>query len=265
MKTINYENIVTRSDHDEVTNFDAFRTIGYQYTIMYMSRIHSQAEFLFAKILSLRGKVFSDYEASEVVEAFTIKTICDWEWYVEQMICECLQNDTTQLSKELDLSLPNSISLDECVGYLHGLGYFDLKSASNLKSIAKKIPAKGRNPFENISAEARNRIDDFYVLRNYVAHRSKKSKKTLLKTYAKYNQNQFQEVGEFLLSNHDNGNSKTIEFQDFGSSFWLAAFQVLEYLYPQIYQWITQDEKVYNDKCHLRFHYLRSLCLNQPK
>ncbi|MDP9078459.1 MAG: hypothetical protein M3O71_13585 [Bacteroidota bacterium] len=265
MERIDFENTVTQSDHDKLIQLDGFKTIGYQYTIMYMSRVHSQAEFLFAKILSLRGKVFSDYEVSEVVEAFTIKTICDWEWYAEQMICECLQNDTTQLSRELDLSLPNSISLDECLGYLSGLGYFDLKSASNLKTVAKKVLIKERNPFENISAEARNMIDDFYVLRNYVAHRSKKSKKSLIKTYAKYNQSQFQDVGEFLLSKNENGKSKTIRFQNFGSSFWLAAFQILEYLYPPIYKWITQDETVYNDKCHLRFHYLRSLCLSQPK
>lgn len=224
----------------------------------YMSRVHSQAEFLFAKTLALRGSLFSNYEAAEIVEAFTVKTICDWEWYAEQMIYECLKLDTSQLSVELGLALPSTISIDECAGYLSGLGYFDLKSATNLKAITKKILVKGQNPFENIGTDVRNKIDDFYVLRNFVAHRSKKAKKSLLKMYTKYDQNDFQEVCDFLLETNTKNSSKTIRYQEFGGSFWLASFQILEYLYPMIYKWIVQEEALYNDACHLRFHYLRT-------
>ena len=199
---------MTESELNELKEIEEFNSIGYQYTIMYMARIHSQAEFLFAKVLALRGKVYSNYEASEIIEAFTIKTICDWEWYAEKMICECLKRDTSQLSKQLELNLPKTISYDECVAYLNGLGYFDLKSASNLKSIGRKILTDKKNPFQNISSEAKNNIDDFYSLRNYVAHKSSKSKRTLIKTYSKYKQNEFIEVGDFLLSKTDEGKKK---------------------------------------------------------
>ena len=255
---------MTKIEHEELINNGEFKTFGYQYTIMYIARIHSQAEFLFAKVLALRGKVFSDFEASEIFEAFTIKSICDWEWYAEKMICECLKDDTTQLSKELDLTLPKSISIDECIVYLNGLGYFDLKNVSNLKSIAKKILVNNKNPFQKISSEARNHIDDFYALRNYVAHRSNKSKKTLIRIYNKHNQTEFIEVGEFLLNKSSN-DKKTIRFQDFGSSFWLASFNILEFLYPKTYKWIVQEEKTYNEKCHLRLDYLMELSPNKPK
>ncbi len=255
---------IKKEEHEELINSGEFNSIGYQYTIMYMARIHSQAEFLFAKILSFQDKIYSKYETSEIFEAFTVKTICDWEWYVERMICECLKDDTKQLAEQLDLTLPKSITVDECFGYLNGLGYFDLKSVSNLKSIAKKILIENKNPFQKISSEARNHIDDFYSLRNYVAHRSKKSKKTLLKIYNKYGQNDFVEVGEFLL-NKSKPEKSTIRFQDFGSSFWLATFNILEFLYPKIYKWIVKDEKVYNENCHLRFHYLKELSPNKPK
>ncbi len=255
---------ITEAEHNELVNNGEFQTNGYQHTIMYMARIHSQAEFLFAKVLSLRGKLFSDYEASEVIEAFTIKTICDWEWYAEKMICECLNKDTSQLSKELDLKLPKTVTIDECIGYLNGLGYFDLKNIGNLKSIAKKVLINSKNPFQKISAEAKRHIDDFYVLRNYVAHKSKKSKRTLLKIYEKHNQPDFIEVGEFLLAKTNESNN-TIRFQDFGGSFWMAAFNIMEFLYPKTYKWIVQDEEIYNDKCHLRFHYLMNLSPNEPK
>lgn len=199
---------MTESELNELKEIEEFNSIGYQYTIMYMARINSQAEFLFAKVLALRGKVYSNYEASEIIEAFTIKTICDWEWYAEKMICECLKRDTSQLSKQLELNLPKTISYDECVAYLNGLGYFDLKSASNLKSIGRKILTDKKNPFQNISSESKNNIDDFYSLRNYVAHKSSKSKRTLIKTYSKYKQNEFIEVGDFLLSKTDEGKKK---------------------------------------------------------
>lgn len=255
---------ITEKEHNELVNNGEFKTNGYQYTIMYMTRIHSQAEFLFAKVLSLRGKLYSDYEASEIIEAFTVKTICDWEWYIEKMICECLNQDTSQLSKELDLKLPKKISIDECIAYLNGLGYFDLKSIGNLKSIGKKVLIESKNPFNNISSPAKKHIDDFYSLRNYVAHKSNKSKRTLLKVYEKYNQRDFIEVGEFLLDKTEKEN-KTIRFQDFGGSFWLAAFDIMQFLYPKTYNWIVRDEKIYNESCHLRFHYLMSISPNEPK
>jgi hypothetical protein len=255
---------MTEAELDELKNIEEFNSIGYQYTIMYMARIHSQAEFLFAKVLALRGKVYSNYEASEIIEAFTIKTICDWEWYAEKIICECLKTDTSQLSQQLELNLPKTISNDECVAYLNGLGYFDLKNASNLKSIGKKILTEKKNPFQNISSEARNHIDDFYSLRNYVAHKSSKSRRTLVKAYSKYNQNDFVEVGDFLLSKAEESKNN-IRFQDFGGSFWLASFNIMEFAYPKMYKWIVQDEKIYNDKCHLRFHYLIEISPNKPK
>lgn len=255
---------MTEKEHEELINNGEFDLDGCQYTIMYMARIHSQAEFIFAKVLSLRDKLYSHYEASEIVEAFTIKTLCDWEWYVEKMLCECLINDTSQLSNHLALDLPKTISKDEGIAYLNGLGYFDLKGASDLKSVAKKILIEANDPFSNISNESRNRIDDFYTIRNYAAHKSNKSKKSLVKVYNKYGQDDFVEVGEFLLGKKDD-KDKTIRFQDFGGSFWLATFNIMESIYPKTYKWIVRDEKIYNDDCHRRFHYLMQLAPNQPQ
>ena len=255
---------ITEEEIKELTSFDEFTKIDYQYTIMYIARIHSQAEFLFSKVILLEGKLYSKYEVSEIIEAFTIKSICDWEWYIEKMICELLKNDTSKLSENLDLELPNKISTDECIVYLNGLNYFDVKNASNLKSISKKILQEDSNPFLKILNEAKNKIDEFYIIRNYVAHKSKKAKKSLLNLYKKYEILNFKEPGEFLLLKN-NKNSKTINFQDYGSSFWLSAFNILEFLYPKIYKWIVQNEKIYNEKCHLRLHYLMHLSPNKPQ
>ena len=65
---------MTEAELKELQNIKEFNYIGYQYTIMYMARIHSQAEFLYTKVLSLIGKIYSYYAASEIIEAFTIKT-----------------------------------------------------------------------------------------------------------------------------------------------------------------------------------------------
>ncbi|MFD2162238.1 hypothetical protein ACFSJU_07525 [Paradesertivirga mongoliensis] len=227
------------------------KSIGCQYTIMYMSRLFSQADFLAYKIMALTGKVFSKYEVIQVFEAFTIKTVCDWEWYIEKIICECLQKDTSALGGQLSLKLPKEITTDECVAYLNGLGYFDIRSASNLKSVSKKILVDNRNPFLNFDKETSKRIDDYYVLRNYIAHRSNKSKKALTVVYNKYKQETFVEAGDFLLS-IDTEKSQ-LQIQLFESAFWLSSYKILEFLYPNTYKWIMGNEEVYNENCQARF------------
>lgn len=254
---------ITEENIKELKSLDEFHIKGYQYTIMYIARIHSQAEFLFSKVILLEDKLYSKYEISEIIEAFTIKSVCDWEWYIERMLCETLKKDTTKLSETLDLDLPKKISTDECFAFLNGLNYFDLKNATNLKTLSKKILVDEYNPFLKISNEAKNKIDEFYIIRNYVAHKSKKSKKSLMNIYKKYNILDFLEAGEFLLSK-ENKNSKTIMFQDYGSAYWLSAFNILEFLYPKIFKWIVRDERIYNEKCHIRLHYLMHLSPNKP-
>ena len=253
---------ITKEEHEQLVNNLEFTTHGYQYTIMYITRIHAQMDFLLGKMIKLSGELFSKQEVSETIEAFSVKTICDWEWYAERMICECLNQDTTQLAKELDLKLPKQITIDECTAYLNGLGYFDLKNIGNLVSVGKKVLIPSKNPFLHISKEVKSYINDFYVFRNFVAHKSNKSKRTLLRVYKKYDQNEFTEVGQFLSQSYDN--NKSIRLQDFSAAFWLAAFNIMEFLYPQSYEWVMQGEKGYSEEKHMRLHYLMHLSPNQP-
>ena len=252
-----------KDDIHNLINNGEFSTIGYQYTIMYMARLFSQAEFLSYKIMALTGKVFSKYEVQQVFEAFTIKTLCDWEWYIEKIIYECLKNDTSKLANQLSLNLPMQITTDECIAYLNGLGYFDLKGASNLKNISKKILVDSNNPFLNLNKDACKRIDDYYILRNYIAHRSNKSKKSLNSMYSRYQQNTFIEAGDFLLSIDPNKND--LHIQLFEGSFLLTSFDIVKFLYPKTYNWIMGNEEIYNDKCQARFLKLVNLSLNKPK
>lgn len=251
-------------DVEELKNNGEFSTIGCQYTLMYMARLYSQSEFLSFKVLSLIGNLFSEYEASQVIEAFAIKTLCDWEWYCEKMICECLQLDTTNLSNHLELKLPKEISTDECIAYLNGLGYFDLKNASNLKFISKKILVEKLNPFVKINSDAIKHIDDYYIIRNYIAHKSNKSKKSLMTAYNRNGQKTFIEAGEFLLSKKSKYETE-LRIQYFEGSFWLSTYNILEFLYPKTYNWIVRDEEIYNDNCHKRFLKLLELSPNKPK
>lgn len=252
-----------KEEIEDLINNGEFKTIGCQYTIMYMARLFSQAAFLSHKIMKLTGKVFSKYEVQQVFEAFTIKTLCDWEWYIEKIICECLKTDTSKLANQLSLNLPKKITTDECIAYLNGLGYFDLKGANNLKAISKKILIDNQNPFLNLNKDACKRIDDYYIIRNYIAHRSNKSKKSLITMYTRYKQDKFIEAGDFLLSIDPIKND--LHIQLFESSFWLTSYNILEFLYPKTYNWIMGNEEVYNDKCQERFHILIELSPNIPK
>ncbi len=56
------------ADVEDLINNGEFKTIGFQYTLMYMARLFSQADFLAHKIMKLTGTVFSRYEVQQVFE-----------------------------------------------------------------------------------------------------------------------------------------------------------------------------------------------------
>lgn len=132
---------------------EEFNTDSCQSILRYMARIFSQAEFLNKKVYLLSGNLFSPYEVCEIFEAFVVKSLCDWENFVEKVLSSSLSHDTSKLSELLALKLPKQITSDESLAYLNGLSYFDLKSGSNLKTISRKILTTNTNAFQNIPNE----------------------------------------------------------------------------------------------------------------
>lgn len=187
--------------------------------------------FLKVKIL-YNNELFTIDEKKEILEAFLIKIIAEWDNFLEKSLVYLAKNDTSKLSEYLDLNLPAQISFDTCQAILNGLNYFDIRSTSNLKGIAKKILTDSNNPFQNIESLFCNRVDDLYVIRNYVAHKSKSSKRSLSTLYKKKNRQEFIEPGYYFMEDENN------------ESVWVGYMGILLKISTDI--WKCVDSDTYN-------------------
>lgn len=156
-------------------------------------------EFL-EKTINAERVVRTEDEKEGLVEAFVFKIHTNWEILVEELITDCLNRDTSQYAQYKDLRLPKHLSRDVCQAMVEGLGYFDCRSMSEVKKIAKNILVSQYNPFQNISKSDADKIDEFCKIRNHLAHYSAVSKRSLLNVYHTHRLQNFRQPGGFLLS-----------------------------------------------------------------
>ncbi|MGZ3837804.1 MAG: hypothetical protein ACXVPE_16300 [Bacteroidia bacterium] len=211
---------------------------GLQNIMVYISRTFSLIDFINQKIISLKGTLFGEFETEETLEAFSIKLLCDWEWFIERTLINCLIKDTTNLSSHLNIDLPKTITHDVGFAILNGTNYFDIKSTGNLKGLAKNILVRENNPFVEIKKDRCNSIDDFYIIRNYIAHKSEASKRSFKKLLlSKHNIKDFIEPGKFLLKYEENStNILKNNFNVHACGFWVSALDIWEFLFPNSYK-----------------------------
>lgn len=166
--------------------------------------------------ISLRAK-------KEIHEAYILKIHLTWEIFTEEIIIRCLKQDASQYADFKGIRLPKRLSNDVCRALLSGIGYFDIKNASNLKKNAKDILVDTFNPFKEIPSDVTNNIDEFYIIRNYIAHRSWKAKRSLQEKYRKqYHFRRFLEPGDFLLK-RISVKQEQVYFSNYVNSFITAA------------------------------------------
>lgn len=151
-------------------------------------------------------------EKCEVIEGFVFKICAQWEVLTEDLMIDCLNKDSSQYAYYMDLRLPKHLPRPQCIAMILGLGYLDFKSVSDIKNKAKNILAKEYNPFNSISKSDSNKIDEFYRIRNYLAHYSNTSHRSLEKLYKNtYKLNTFRQPGDFLLSVDRNTNKPRMQ------------------------------------------------------
>lgn len=141
------------------------------------------------------------HEKEELYEAFVLKVQVTWELLVEEILTACLNCDTSEYAKDKAISLPKKLSKDTCKCLLSGLDFFTYRGMGHIKGVAKKVLVRKHNPFQKIAPENAKRIDEFQKLRNYIAHKSQKSKQSLMKIYkSAHGLKKFQKPGAFLLA-----------------------------------------------------------------
>jgi len=189
------------------TEFDIFFTSMNQYTdflikITKTVRIilppHEEKEIL-TKLLPAEKK--------QIHEAFALKICATWEILAENVFVECLLRDTSKYEERKGITLPRKLTKDICKGLISGLRYFDCGNMADLKGKANNFLAERYNPFKEVPPDVIRKINEFYLIRNYIAHRSDTAKQALKRMYKNYKM-RFRLPGNFLFD--------TVQFVEFG-------------------------------------------------
>lgn len=146
-------------------------------------------------------------EKKQIHEAFVLKICATWEILAENVFVECLLRDTSKYEERKGITLPRKLTKDICKGLISGLRYFDCGNMSGLKGKANNFLAEHYNPFKKVPPDVSTKINEFYLIRNYIAHRSDTAKQALKRMYKKYKM-RFRLPCNFLFD--------TVEFIEFG-------------------------------------------------
>ena len=221
--------------HSPKTEFERFFTSMTQYTDLLVKIIGTKKVIIPQHKKEEISVPLSIFEKQQIHEAFVLKICAIWEILVEDVLVECLRCDTSSYSKTKGITLPKKLTKNLCKGLVSGLGYFDFRDMGDLRGKAKKILADNYNPFKEILPREIKKINEFYIMRNYIAHRSNTSKQALMRMYkSRYGMEKFRQPGDFLFDiigfTEVGERGKQIRFADYSSSFMTAADQLAAFL-----------------------------------
>lgn len=225
------------ADNQPIVEFAPF----VRFVIEFHNNAMSYAKLLRTKINQVETLTSEEIELIE--EAFLIKHIAEFEVLIQNLFAYCVAIDTSNLSEHLDLDLPKKIRFDNAYAIINGLNFFTITTTDELKGLAKKIIVEDNNPFKLLDKQTLNRIDEAYIIRNYVAHKSKRSKKRLLKMYKdKYQIDDFILPGAFLKQKDSNllGNPYRADIY-YGAFMYVSTF-TWKHLDPTSYKFVFEDE-----------------------
>lgn len=157
---------------------------------------------LLDKIYNAQRVIAKPDEKREIFEAFVLKIHVIWEIFVEDLLVDCLNKDTSQYAeyigiKRLRKHLPRNI----CKAMVLGMSYLNFRDVPDIKGKANNILVSQYNPFASITNPALKKMNEFYCIRNYIAHYSETAKRSLWKIYKNtYKMGRFREPGHFLMA-----------------------------------------------------------------
>lgn len=110
-----------------------------------------------------------------------IRLYREFELFVLNLLIAAIHQDTTTLQKSAQLALPKTVSLDVCEFLIVGHGFFDLKGRSGAISKLKDFLPDDHYIVKVVSDKKfLESLDLLFSLRNFAAHASKPSKKSVL-------------------------------------------------------------------------------------
>lgn len=202
---------------------------------------------LLVKIIKAKGIILSPDEEKEILPkllpaekkqihaAFVLQICATWEILAENVFVECLLCDTSKYKERTGITLPRKkLTRDICKGLVSGLGYFSFRNAGDLKGKAKKFLAERYNPFNKIPSDSTEKLDEFYLIRNYIAHRSSAAEQSLKRMYKRTYGMRFRPPGNFLFDivefTETGEKGEQIRFANYSEAFEKAADEMATFL-----------------------------------
>jgi len=171
-----------------------------KYHIEFVNWIIWYGDFL-KKINDAKRIITNKYQKAETTEAFVLRIAARWENLCIDDIITSLNLDSSVYATTLNLKLRKHLTRDECKAMLYGHRYVDFKSVGDIKNFGKSYLNPSYNPFSGIQKKESDRIDEFYTIRNFLAHYSAFSKRSYNKLMInKYHYKKIPEPGYFLNS-----------------------------------------------------------------
>ncbi len=168
---------------------------------------------LLERIIEAKRIVHNKDEKMEIVEAFVLRCAARWEVLVEQDTLTSLNRDSSKYAATLGLRLKKHPSLAECKAMLYGHRYFEFGNTDGIRGFAKSYLVPKFNPFGAITRQDRKRIDDFLLMRNFLAHHSDFSKRRYYDLMSKtYGYQRIPKPGAFLMATTQSGYRRWISF-----------------------------------------------------
>ena len=168
---------------------------------------------LFLKLLDPDNPLSTE-ECECVVELLVVGVTANWEESTNGLLVACLRHDPSLMHGYALGPESEPPSVETCAAYImeipqkgkRGLPeapkrrYLSFRNTEALINFSRPILPDASNPFLALRDYA-NEIDDFYLIRNYVTHRSQYAKDFLLKIYeSKYGHQGWVEPGRALLA-----------------------------------------------------------------
>ncbi len=153
------------------------------------------------KIICAQRVISTPQEKRDLSESTLLRICAHWERFVDGHLVDCVNRDHTKLSAFFEARIPDNPSKDLCQALIIGEGYTDFKSINDLRRFSRRILPNESNPFLAISRRHADKLDEVYVIRNYLSHYSTKSRRSLMRVYrSSYQMERFYEPGQFLLA-----------------------------------------------------------------
>jgi len=169
---------------------------------------------LINKVIAAKRVIGSPVDKKELLEAFVLKIVASWEVFVDDLMVDCLNRDSSQYAEYMQLRLAKHLPRPVCEAMLSGLGYTNFRSVSDIKKVARNVLTAANNPFKAIPAPDTDMIDEFTKMRNYLAHYSTVARRSLHTSYKRRHKlTNFREPAEFLYAT--NHKTRQIRFGDY--------------------------------------------------